>query len=143
MKCIRYIFRNNAEFPIMTASEMQFLKAEAQLRKGDKAGALASYTNAINLNFDMLTTKYTAMIPARQGDHNQHPGKLPGSCSPTAANLTLTHIMLQKYIALYGFGFQETWADMRRYHYNKILIQPPANRYTSISRRLQAPILPR
>jgi hypothetical protein len=76
---IRYIFRNNAEFPIMTASEMQFLKAEAQLRKGDKAGALASYSNAINLNFDMLTTKYTANDPCWQGDHTEHPGKLPGS----------------------------------------------------------------
>lgn len=25
--------------------------------------------------------------------------------------------MLQKYIALYGHGAQETWVDMRRYHY--------------------------
>ena len=27
--------------------------------------------------------------------------------------------MLQKYIASYGFGTEETWTDMRRYHYNK------------------------
>ena len=33
------------------------------------------------------------------------------------ANLTLTHIMLQKYIALFGWGMQETWTDMRRFHY--------------------------
>jgi hypothetical protein len=25
--------------------------------------------------------------------------------------------MLQKYIALYGWGMQETWTDIRRYHY--------------------------
>ena len=25
--------------------------------------------------------------------------------------------MLQKYIALWGWGFVETWVDMRRYHY--------------------------
>jgi hypothetical protein len=25
--------------------------------------------------------------------------------------------MLQKYIALYGYGILETWVDMRRYHY--------------------------
>ena len=36
---------------------------------------------------------------------------------PTSANLTLTHIMLQKYIALWGYGQVETWVDMRRYHY--------------------------
>ena len=26
--------------------------------------------------------------------------------------------MLQKYLALYGYGFVETWCDLRRYHYN-------------------------
>jgi hypothetical protein len=36
---------------------------------------------------------------------------------PDVANLTLSHIMLQKYIALFGYGFLETWVDMRRYHY--------------------------
>ena len=25
--------------------------------------------------------------------------------------------MLQKYIAMYGYGVLETWGDMRRYHY--------------------------
>jgi hypothetical protein len=28
--------------------------------------------------------------------------------------------MLQKYIALYGWGMNETWTDMRRYHYTDI-----------------------
>jgi hypothetical protein len=32
--------------------------------------------------------------------------------------LTLSHIMLQKYIAMYGHGLVETWVDLRRYHYN-------------------------
>ncbi|MCH5683437.1 hypothetical protein LWM68_03575 [Niabella sp. W65] len=34
-----------------------------------------------------------------------------------AATLTLSDIMLQKYIALWGWGFFETWVDLRRYHY--------------------------
>ena len=38
---------------------------------------------------------------------------------PAAGALTLTHIMLQKYIALYGWGVQETWTDMRRFHYTE------------------------
>ena len=49
---------------MMTASEMQFTIAEAAYRKGDKATALAAYTNAISLNFDMLTTTYEFKIPA-------------------------------------------------------------------------------
>jgi hypothetical protein len=39
---------------------------------------------------------------------------------PAAANLTLSHIMLQKYIAMYGYGLVETWVDMRRYHYTDL-----------------------
>jgi hypothetical protein len=35
----------------------------------------------------------------------------------TAALLTKSDIMLQKYIALWGWGMVETWTDMRRYHY--------------------------
>jgi hypothetical protein len=31
--------------------------------------------------------------------------------------LTLSQIMLQKYIALYGWGTHQTWVDMRKYHY--------------------------
>ena len=26
--------------------------------------------------------------------------------------------MTQKYVALWGWGFEETWADMRRYYYD-------------------------
>jgi hypothetical protein len=35
----------------------------------------------------------------------------------TAANITLTDIMLQKYIGDWGWNLIEAWADMRRYHY--------------------------
>ena len=38
----------------------------------------------------------------------------------TAASLTLTDIMLQKYIALWGWGFFETFVDMRRYHWTDV-----------------------
>jgi hypothetical protein len=119
----RYIFRNNAEWPLMTASEMQFIKAEAALRKASNATALAAYVNAISLNFDMLTTKYNTSVPlawqitpAQKAAYLADPAIVPA----TAAGLTLTRIMLQKYIALYAWGVQETWVDMRRYHYTNI-----------------------
>jgi hypothetical protein len=116
----RYIFGNAAEFPIFTASEMQFVQAEAKFRKGDKAGALAAYRNAISLNFDMLTTTYNRNIPtnrqitqANKDAYLNNPLVVPTN----PASLTLSQIMLQKYIALYGWGVHETWVDMRRYHY--------------------------
>jgi len=120
----RYLFRDAAEWPIMTAAEIQFMKAEAAFRKGDKVTALAAYTNAISLNFDMLTTTYStnvpaskAITPASKAAYLANPAIVPAS----AANLTLTQIVLQKYIAMYGFGVMETWSDLRRYHYNKDL----------------------
>ena len=43
---------------------------------------------------------------------------------PLAANLTLKHIMCQKYLALWGWGFVENWVDMRRYAYDEFNIYP-------------------
>jgi hypothetical protein len=119
----RYIFGNGVEFPVMTASEMQFVKAEAMFRKGDKSGALAAYRNAISLNFDMLTTTYNRNIPAgseittaKKDAYLSNPAIVPSA----GVALTLSQIMLQKYIALYGWGMHETWVDMRRYHYTDL-----------------------
>ena len=116
----RYIFLNNSQYPVMTASEMQFILAEAYLRKGNKAAALTAYTNGISLNFDMLSNNYATNVPtgvqitpAVKAGFLANTAVVPAS--PSA--LTLPMVMLQKYIALYGWGVQETWVDMRRYHY--------------------------
>jgi hypothetical protein len=115
----RYIFRNGVESPVITASEVLFMKAEAALRKGDRATAITAYRDAISLNMDMLTSKYETGIPEAEritptakADFLANPAVVP-----PAANLTLSHIMMQKYIALFGWGAIETWVDMRRYHY--------------------------
>lgn len=59
----RYVFKNSPKFPIITASEIQFLKAEALYRKGDKSAALSAYKKGIELNFDQLRTDYQTSIP--------------------------------------------------------------------------------
>lgn len=119
----RYVFCNQGPWPMMTASEMQFIIAEAALRKGDNTTALTAYTNGISLNFDMLTTSYNfaipagrAITPASKAAYLTNTLIVPAS----PAGLTLTHIMLQKYIALFGWGVHLTWTDMRRYHYTDI-----------------------
>jgi hypothetical protein len=118
----RYVFRNGAPWPVMTASMMKFILAEAYYRKGMRTEALANYTDGISLNIDQLVADYPsgirtqwAITPARKTAFLTNP-----VVAPTAANLRLSHIMLQKYIALYGWGMQETWTDMRRYHYTDI-----------------------
>lgn len=120
----RFIFNNLADFPVMTAAELQFMKAEAAFRKGDKTTALAAYINGISLDFDMLTsTVYDSRIPApmkitaaSKAAYLANPAVVPTSASA----LTLTQIMLQKFIALYGYGPHETWTDMRRFHYTDL-----------------------
>ncbi|MDE3126105.1 MAG: SusD/RagB family nutrient-binding outer membrane lipoprotein [Bacteroidota bacterium] len=119
----RYLFRDSAQFPVMTASEMQFIVAEAAYRKGDKATALSAYVNAISLNFDMLANQYAFNVPSyaliTPGSKSAYLAN-PSVVPINAGDLTLTQIMLQKYIALYGWGSHETWVDMRRFHYTDL-----------------------
>lgn len=119
----KYLFSNKVVFPVMTSSEIQFMKAEAAYRKPDMTTALSAYTKGINLSFDFInrpsfqrgnTILYTvAPITAAQ-----RTAYLNGNdVKRTTASLTLSDIMLQKYIALWGWGFFETFVDMRRFHY--------------------------
>jgi hypothetical protein len=115
----RYIFKNGAPFPIITASENKFILAEAYLRKGDANAARTAYIDGISLNIDMLNADFKRDVPA---DKEITPAMKAAFLAnttivPDASSLTLSHIMLQKYIALYGFGMMETWVDMRRFHY--------------------------
>ncbi len=116
----RFIFRNSAPFPVLTATEIAFIKAEAAYRKGDKTMALAAYTDAITKDFDMLTSTFATNVPVANvitpAMKNAYMSDLKVTPATPAA-LSLSHIMLQKYIALWGHGILETWTDMRRYHY--------------------------
>lgn len=118
----RYIFKNAAPFPVITASEIKFMLAEAYYRKGLKTDALNAYRDGISLNFDLLVADYNAGVPVAQ---QITPAKKAAYLAnpiivPLAADLRLSHIMLQKYIALYGHGLHETWTDMRRFHYTDV-----------------------
>ncbi len=115
----RYVFKDAMPWPVVTACEIQFLKAEALYRKGDKPGAQAAYSNGISLNIDMLNNDYSSSVPVTRLINPAMKAAFIANplVVPSAANLNLSHIMLQKYIALYGYGFMETWADLRRFHY--------------------------
>ncbi len=118
----KYIFSNKAKIPVVTYAQLQFVKAEAAYRAGDKATALAAYRNGVSASIDFVN--------ARNSEDGQTPTQITATekaaflaapeIVPTAANLTLTHIMSQKYIAQWGWGHDETWMDLRRYHYTDI-----------------------
>jgi hypothetical protein len=122
----RYIFTNTAPLPVVTAAEVQFIRAEALFRKGLKDQALEAYKAGIGLNFDMLMASYNVNIPvgeeltAAKKAAFLNPALNPLVIPALGSDLTMTKIMLQKYIALYGIGVIETWTDMRRFHYSDI-----------------------
>jgi hypothetical protein len=116
----RYIFDDKSKMPFMTYAQLQFIKAEAAFRLGDKTTALGAYRNAISAHVDFVN--------ARNLDNNQAvvqitPAEKAAFLADTRivpsnpAQLTLTQIMTQKFIAQWGWGHNELWMDMRRYHY--------------------------
>ena len=113
----RFLFDDKAKLPAITYAQLQFVKAEAALRMGDQATALTAYRNGISAHIDWVN--------ARNLDNNQQPTQITAtekaaflaSTAIVPATLTLSHIMSQKYIAQFGWGHNEMWMDMRRYHY--------------------------
>jgi hypothetical protein len=115
----RYLFADKSKFPAMTYSQLQFIKAEAAFRAGDKPLALQAYINGISSHIDFVNARNTddgqQVTPISAAEKTAF--LADPNIVPTAANLTMTHIMSQKYIAQFGWGFFEQWMDMRRFHY--------------------------
>lgn len=112
----KYIFKDNAGFPIMTAAEMQFIIAEAAFRAGGTANlqtAHNAYLAGISASIDFVSGLGTAITPTEKTAY-----LTSAAVKQTPATLTLKDIMLQKFLALYGYGFVETWCDLRKYNYN-------------------------
>lgn len=118
-----YIFDDKSSYPGMTYSQLQFIKAEAAYKKGDKATALAAYVNGISSHIDFVNERNTdnrqiatQILASEKAAFLASPTVVPTS----AADLTLSQIMSQKYIAQWGWGHYETWMDLRRYHYTDV-----------------------
>jgi hypothetical protein len=116
---------------ILTYHEMCFIKAEVYMRKGDQADAYTAYRAGIQADLDMMQAKLTQwqaagydknaagviipdMEPMNQNDINAYLASNAVVQSPGA--LTMSDIMLQKYIAM-GCSI-ENYNDMRRFDYS-------------------------
>ncbi|HSR38196.1 MAG TPA: hypothetical protein VLL95_04730, partial [Phnomibacter sp.] len=82
----------------------------------DKATALQAYVAGINGHFDHLTkfTGYTSITPAARAAFLANTNIVPAN----AADLTRSQILMQKFIALYGYGFVEIWVDLIKTKYD-------------------------
>ena len=151
----RYLFDDKAKMPAMTYSQLQFIKAEAAFRMGDRATAWDAYRNGVSAHIDFVNQ--------RNSDNGQSPTQITAAekaaflaapeIIPAPAALTLTHIMSQKYIAQWAWGHNELWMDMRRYHYTDVDpasgrqvfpgFTPPTNLYPDNAGKVVERIRPR
>lgn len=89
----------------VTGAEMKFIEAEIRLRKGQKDLALQAYKDGVKVHMELM------------GVDAQKIAEFLNSSSVVqdAGKLTMSHVMIQKYIAL-SYS-PEQWVDMRRMDY--------------------------
>ena len=117
-----YFFNNDARFPLMTYAQLQFIKSEAAFLSNKKDVALMAYQEGVksHMEFAKQFAPDAGLFEARKAVYLESEELFPS----TTSELTLSKIMLQKYIATWGWGFFETWSDMRRYHYDIDAAEP-------------------
>jgi len=133
----RWLYRDDAPWPLSSYAEIQLIKAEALFQKGQKAEAFVAFKNGVSGHMDFVKryivpatlvkstkNKQTSVIgdkitSARFGAlatdylNSKFVNNLP------LADFSLSHIMMQKYVALFPWSL-ETWSDLRRYHYDLV-----------------------
>lgn len=136
----RWLFRDDAPYILLTASEIQFEVAETYWKMGDKASALAAFKQGVALDMEFTGSYLNPGKPQETspGVYAVGGGQPGGSLiakatynemaneylagpyvnGMTANDLTLSHIMMQKYVALWPWGALEAWTDLRKYHYD-------------------------
>ncbi|NPA43530.1 MAG: SusD/RagB family nutrient-binding outer membrane lipoprotein [Chlorobi bacterium] len=113
-------FTSSSPILIVTNMEARFMEAEARLRLGQRGPAYQAYLAGIRASFEKL-----ALDPRR---YLAEP-----SVNVGAGNLTMAHIMVQKYIAL--VLHPEIWSDLRRHDFDPNVypdLEFPVNRSTEI-----------
>lgn len=125
----KWIYRDDAPYILTTYAEIQFCLAEAYWKTNRKDMALAAFKEGVKADLD-FTGKY--IYPGKEGSPTGG-DKISKELFNTLAaeylagpyvnglslnDFTLSHIMMQKWVALYPWGAPEAWVDMRKYHYD-------------------------
>ncbi len=134
----RWLFRDDAPWPLTNYAEVQFIKAEAQFRKNLKTEAYESFKNGVAASMQFCQRLIVPGTVVKNSSNKQTSvigDKITAATFSTfanaylasshvnglgSANLTLSHIMMQKHIANYPWNI-DAWNDLRRYHYDLLL----------------------
>jgi hypothetical protein len=113
-------------FEVLTYHEMCFIKAEVEMRKNDPVDAYTAYLAGIQAHMSFMQTTLAGwqaatyavnnpdMAPMNQSDINTYLAS--AAVAPGAGALTMSDIMLQKYVAM-GCSL-ENYNDMRRFDFS-------------------------
>lgn len=143
-----YLFTPNVKWPLMTYSQLQFIKAEAAFRSGDKTKALDAYSKGVSSAIDFTngyagTNSYTTILgsPVVTTNYSVTTSITPAEKTTfvsavvpvNASALTISKILCQKYIHMWAWAPYETWTDMRRFHYTDTYSGEPTQVYAGFT----------
>lgn len=125
----RWIYHDNAPYILTTCAEIKFCLAEAYWKMNNKEAALKAFKEGVRADLE-FTEKY--IVTGAKGEPTggdkitksvfnslaQEYLSGPYVEGLSVADFTLSHIMMQKWVALYPWGAPEAWVDMRKYHYD-------------------------
>ena len=130
----RWLYSNGAPYVLTTYAELLFDLAEVQFKYGSKADAFETWKKAIAADMEFSAKYIQKESLATVGGKVYHQGDKVDQATfkamaqeylngPFVAGLpmsefSLSHIMMQKYIALFPWGASEVWVDLRKYHYD-------------------------
>lgn len=126
----RWLYRDDAPYILMTCAEIKFCLAEAYWKLGQKDLAFTAFKDGVreDMNF---TGNY--IYPGKAGDAAKGGDKISKGLFATLANdylagpyvqglsmadFSISHIMMQKFVALYPWGASEAWVDQRKNQYD-------------------------
>ncbi|MDO5664933.1 MAG: SusD/RagB family nutrient-binding outer membrane lipoprotein [Bacteroidia bacterium] len=125
----RWLYHDEAPYILTTYAEIRFCLAEAYWKQGNRAAAYNAFKEGVRADMDFTKKhlkpgtagkqlggdKITATAFQQLAD-NYLASKFVDALGD--GNLSLSHIMMQKWIALYPWGAMEAWVDLRKYHYD-------------------------
>lgn len=125
----RWLYHDEAPYVLTTYSEIQFCLAEAYWKKGDKGSAYTAFKNGVRGDME-FTKKHikSGISEKRTGGDKMTSAAFQILANDylaskfvdglTSGNLTLSHIMMQKWVSLFPWGAMEAWVDLRKNHYD-------------------------
>ena len=130
----RWLYANDAPYVLTTYAELLFDYAEIEFKYGSKANAYEAWKKAIaaDMEFAAQFIKPGSLVTVsgkvyHQGDKvdkatfnamAQEYLNGPFVAGLPLSEFSLSHIMMQKFVALFPWGAPEVWVDLRKYHFD-------------------------